>query len=253
MPTSFSYTQLPVIGDSANTAATRILTSFNDVKTFLTSPNITNSMVDVSVLNAAVPIGTIFPYAGGVIPSYWLLCDGSAYSRATYSALYTAIATAYGTGNGSSTFNIPDLRGRFPIGKGSNADISSLGASDGVTESSRTPKLAHSHTVPSHTHSVPAHKHAINSANMTVAVAGTTFLKQGSGAGYTQTSATGAATATGLDGAGHTHTVSGTAGSTGAVDGDAAMTSGGTALTSDSTTPVAPFVTLNFIIKSGVA
>jgi len=49
-------------------------------------------------------------------PTGWLLCDGSAVSRTTYAALFTAISTTYGTGDGSTTFNVPDYRGRSPLG-----------------------------------------------------------------------------------------------------------------------------------------
>lgn len=53
------------------------------------------------------------PFAGGTVPDGWLLCDGTAISRTTYPALFSAIGTAHGSGNGTSTFNLPDLRGRF--------------------------------------------------------------------------------------------------------------------------------------------
>lgn len=60
-----------------------------------------------------LPPGVIHPYAGGTVPTGYLLCDGSAISRTTYSALFAAIGTAFGEGNGSTTFNLPDFRGRF--------------------------------------------------------------------------------------------------------------------------------------------
>ena len=66
--------------------------------------------------NTLLPIGVIMPTASKKIPKNWLLCDGRAVSRTTYSALYSAIGTTYGTGNGSTTFNLPDLRYRMPIG-----------------------------------------------------------------------------------------------------------------------------------------
>ena len=59
-----------------------------------------------------IPAGTIFPYGGSTAPPGWLLCDGTAVSRTTYARLYGAIGTAYGTGDGSTTFNVPDMRGR---------------------------------------------------------------------------------------------------------------------------------------------
>lgn len=60
--------------------------------------------------------GVVKMYAGTSIPSGYFLCDGTAYSRTTYAALFTAIATNYGNGDGSTTFNVPDFRGLFPRG-----------------------------------------------------------------------------------------------------------------------------------------
>ena len=58
---------------------------------------------------STVPTGTILPFAGGTIPSGFLACNGAAVSRTTYSALFSAIGTTYGTGNGSTTFNLPNV------------------------------------------------------------------------------------------------------------------------------------------------
>ena len=60
-----------------------------------------------------VPSGCVLPFAGTTAPTGYLLCDGTAVSRSTYAALFAAIGTAHGTGNGSTTFNLPDYRGRF--------------------------------------------------------------------------------------------------------------------------------------------
>lgn len=65
----------------------------------------TNGNVNIT----GVPTGTILPFAGSTIPSGFLACNGAAVSRTTYSALFSAIGTTYGTGNGSSTFNVPQL------------------------------------------------------------------------------------------------------------------------------------------------
>ena len=64
-------------------------------------------------LRSVVPAGTVIAFAGATPPSGWLLCDGSAISRSTYSALFEAISTAHGSGDGSTTFTLPDYRGRF--------------------------------------------------------------------------------------------------------------------------------------------
>lgn len=67
--------------------------------------------------NALLPVGIFLPYGGASVPGGWMLCDGSAKSRTTYAALFAAIGTFYGGGDGSTTFNIPDLRGRVPAGR----------------------------------------------------------------------------------------------------------------------------------------
>ena len=64
---------------------------------------------------ASMPVGSIIPYAGTTIPDGYLLCDGSAISRTTYSALFASIGTTYGEGDGNSTFNIP-IPNDFPCG-----------------------------------------------------------------------------------------------------------------------------------------
>lgn len=62
--------------------------------------------------------GTIEMYAGQEAPAGWLICDGSAISRTTYSKLFEVIGQTYGAGDGNTTFNLPDMRGRTPIGVG---------------------------------------------------------------------------------------------------------------------------------------
>ena len=117
----------------------------------------------------SLPAGVIFQYGAASAPSGYLLCDGSAVSRTTYSALFTAISTTYGTGDGSTTFNVPDFRGRMPAGyaaSGGHSDVATLGNSDGVAAANRRPKHNHTNslTLPNHTHSVsdPGHTHNIH-------------------------------------------------------------------------------------------
>ena len=76
--------------------------------------------LDDSVSAHVSPVGTVMAYAGSGAPTYWLLCNGGAISRSTYSELFSAIGTAYGSGDGSSTFNLPDLRGRVVAGVGAS-------------------------------------------------------------------------------------------------------------------------------------
>lgn len=75
------------------------------------------SKLATSVANSLVPVGTILPYGGASSPnSSWLLCYGQEVSRSTYSSLYAILGDLYGAGNGTTTFNLPDLRGRTPVG-----------------------------------------------------------------------------------------------------------------------------------------
>jgi len=70
-------------------------------------------------VNALVPPGVILPYGAATAPSGYLLCDGSAVSRTTYADLFSVIGTTYGAGDGSTTFNLPHLKGTVPVGKDS--------------------------------------------------------------------------------------------------------------------------------------
>lgn len=109
---------------------------------------ITDGIPKTMIVNDSVPIGAIQSYAGASAPSGWLICDGSAVSRTTYSELFEAIGTRYGSGDGSTTFNVPDLRGKVMIGVSGSHALASSGGEE-------THKLVLSET-PSHTHNVTA-------------------------------------------------------------------------------------------------
>ena len=118
--------------------------------------------------NAVLPTGTITTYGGSTAPSGWLVCDGSAISRASYSTLFGIIGTSYGSGDGSTTFNLPDLQGRVPAGyaaSGGHTDVSTLGNNDGVALASRRPK--HQHTVydPTHGHTAARSTGSVNGSD----------------------------------------------------------------------------------------
>lgn len=82
-----------------------------------------------ATIDAIDPADAIIMIGGSTAPAGWGLCDGSAVSRATYAATFARIGTAHGVGDGSTTFNVPDMRNRFPVGKGP------LTWSDAVAES----------------------------------------------------------------------------------------------------------------------
>lgn len=73
-----------------------------------------------------VPTGAILPYGGATAPSNFLLCDGSQVSRSTYSALFGVISTVYGVGDGITSFNLPDLRNRVPMGAGTGTKVATF-------------------------------------------------------------------------------------------------------------------------------
>ena len=103
----------------------------------------TGSDLHVNGLNV-VPAGSIICYSGENVPQGWLFCNGQAISRTTYHKLFNTIGTIYGTGNGTTTFNLPNLQDRFPMGKGTSS-LGVTGGSDTVTlTSDKIP--SHSHT-----------------------------------------------------------------------------------------------------------
>lgn len=75
-----------------------------------------NISIATTTAGTAVPAGIIVPFAGTSVPTFWMECNGSAISRTTFAALFAAIGETYGAGNGTTTFNIPDLRGEFMRG-----------------------------------------------------------------------------------------------------------------------------------------
>jgi microcystin-dependent protein len=77
----------------------------------------TNVTTAIAALEALLPAGIIWPYGGTSAPAGFLLCYGQAIDRTTYGDLFTAIGTTYGSGDGSTTFNVPDLRGRVIAGQ----------------------------------------------------------------------------------------------------------------------------------------
>lgn len=128
-----------------------------------------------------VPPGTIHQYGGPSAPSGFLMCDGSAVSRTVYATLFNVISTLYGSGDGSSTFNIPNLMGKVAVGyNSSDTNFNSYGKTAGEAFHTLTSKEmpAHNHTVndPGHTHGVTQAPHTHSST-----VYPTTFDVQGNG------------------------------------------------------------------------
>ena len=102
-----------------------------------------------NLIKDTVPAGVIEMFGGSTAPSGYLICDGSAVSRTTYSKLFTAIGTTYGAGDGSTTFNVPNIKGRVVVGYNSaETEFDALGETGG--EKTHTLTVAE---MPSHNHS----------------------------------------------------------------------------------------------------
>lgn len=146
-------------------------------------------------LSTTVPdtreIGEVVDFAGPTAPDKWLLCDGSLVSRVTYKRLFEVIGTTYGAGDGSTTFKLPDVRGRFTICVSASGTASVLGetggsinhthAFSGVSVSGTTSANgAHTHSASTssdgaHTHSQGAHSHAVGAGSPNVAASGSDY------------------------------------------------------------------------------
>lgn len=96
-----------------------------------------------------LPAGLVAPYAGGAIPSGWLVCNGGLVSRTAYARLFAAIGTTYGSGDGSTTFALPNYKGRVLVGlDASQAEFDELGETGGAKVHTLTADEmpAHNHT-----------------------------------------------------------------------------------------------------------
>ena len=94
----------------------------------ITKTDLTNILNEVlPVVQHTARVGEISMFAGSTAPTGWLICNGSAVSRTTYSALFAVIGTTYGSGDGSATFNLPDFRNNFPVGAGNTYSLNSKG------------------------------------------------------------------------------------------------------------------------------
>ena len=176
--------------------------------------------------SASSATGTVQMYAGSTAPNGWLICNGQTVSRTTYAALFAVIGTTYGAGDGSTTFNVPNLvnktvRGAETVGSTGGADTVALGTEN----------------LPVHTHgggsltaaSAGGHSHSVAKRNATIS-GSVNAVEINSGLG-TQSAVGGCVYSSGA----HTHTISGETDSTGS----------GSAV--DITNP---YVMLHYIIKT---
>ena len=233
------------------------------------------------------PVGATVAWGGAAVPAGWLRADGTAVSRVTYAELFAVVGTTYGAGDGSTTFNVPDLRQRFPLGQataGTGSAIASTGGAidhaHGVPSHSHSLSAdpGHTHDFASHLHSIPGHNHG-SSLSGTSMTAGGSHNHQGSsgryfiianGSGTLYNLATGGIAvklrATTTSDGDHSHNFNGPIGP--ATDGDNPLTSGTQALLTSATvgahshgaatgtaapatgTANPPFIAVNYLIKA---
>lgn len=113
--------------------------------------------------------GMVMPYAGSSAPTGFLLCGGQAVSRTTYSGLFAVVGTTYGVGDGSSTFNLPDLQGRVVAGKDDMSGASANRLTDAVTGGLNGDTLGdtggtESHTLTSAQSGLVGHTHGVSAS-----------------------------------------------------------------------------------------
>lgn len=126
----------------------------------------------------------VWPGADTALPTGWLLCDGSAISREGYPLLFSAIGTTWGAGDGSTTFNLPDFRGRNALGVSASHVLGATGGAESVTLNvTNLPAHSHGVTDPGHQHQAPDDGGAAR--NFVVDGAGTVYsTAAGAKAGY---------------------------------------------------------------------
>jgi microcystin-dependent protein len=154
--------------------------------------------LDVGGTFNLLPAGCIMMWATSTAPDKWLLCNGSAVSRTTYAVLFAAIGTTYGTGDGFTTFNLPDMRDRFPVGAGTTYSNNSKGGNDSITLTTAQ--------LPSHSHTGTTDSGGAHTHNLSVSSAGYSASYNSSAeVGYATEINNGDITETTDSGGAHTH------------------------------------------------
>ena len=154
--------------------------------------SITAAKLATGAVPSSVPAGSVMPYAGSTEPSGWLFCFGQNVSRATYADLFAVVGTTYGAGDGSTTFGLPDIRGRVVAGQddmgGTSANrlTNQTGGLDGdilgATGGAETHTLTTAQ-MPAHTHNVTGNTSSSGSATVSISGTATGFTEATSSAG----------------------------------------------------------------------
>ena len=158
-----SINNLNVLGNVSGSAAAPTSVEIKD-EDAMTSDSATALATQQSIKayvdsNAGIPTGTVTAFAGSTAPTGYALCDRSAVNRTTQAALFAVIGTTYGSGDGSTTFNLPDLRGRVVAGLGESllgATADSLGDDNGLIADTKEHTLTEAE-MPSHSHTYVKH------------------------------------------------------------------------------------------------
>jgi microcystin-dependent protein len=166
-PASLDSLGNPSSGDTLNAPShsTQHANANDAIEVLEAKVGVDNSAVTTSLdykVRVGNPVGEIAMWSTNTAPTGWLLCDGSAVSRSTYSALFAIIGTTYGAGNGSTTFGIPNLLGKFPVGKDASAEFDVLGETGG----GKTNALGVSN-LPAHTHTASSSSSSSSSSTVT--------------------------------------------------------------------------------------
>lgn len=203
-----SNTKIAIVNDQANGAFNQANAAYNQANTARNSSNSVWQMAqdniatsyaqanaaynraNTSVVALSDIVGIVVPYAGSTAPTGWLFCYGQAISRSTYSTLFSVIGTTYGAGNGSSTFNIPDMREVTPVGKADMGGSSKrlLNNTFGNT-ANNLGTISGTDTVTLTEAQIPVHRHLVSIPSFNSGGAGGhNHNISGTAAGYTQDS-----------------------------------------------------------------
>lgn len=203
---------------------------------------------------SGLPAGTIVQWPGAVAPTSWLICDGSAVSRSTYASLFAAIGTQYGSGDGSTTFNLPNLKGRVAVGlDASQTEFNTLGEVGGAKTHTLTTSEMPSHTHTGTTSSDGAHTHTFSGTTSTDGAHTHTYFKSfnngvSSAGGSSWGVWAGDQTNTTSSSGSHSHTYSGT---TSGASTNHTHTFTTSSVGSDGAhNNLQPYIVLNYIIKT---
>jgi microcystin-dependent protein len=169
-----------------------------------------------------IPTATIVPWSDSSVPSGFLECNGAAVSRTTYADLFAIVSTTYGAGDGSTTFNVPDLQDNVPVGKSNNKALASTGGANTVTSTGNVGGSTANATLS--TAQLASHSHNFPINNRQLAANPQVGGNQPSTASSRTTDNTGSGT-------GHSHNMSAN-------------------FTGDATSVLQPYLTIIYIIKT---